>query len=325
MKTPIGLLLADLIRSVLLIIGLIGIVSGPGCGRAVEQPWPAQWSKLDQELFSLQQAMPSDILSYEQLRRSPTFDRLASRAQVGDCLAMVEQDEYLFVKVAGFRAIESRFPEKAFEGALRLFLTARRPLTPLNAPVATYLMQAANTEANRAALGVLDDVSKERLENREWLILGPIPYDLLFDWFSEKHGAIHEATLVLVVTRLYQDARKQKRTPTAIMAKNLDRCWSYPGPPRLAYLCFADSGDGAFLPRLREYLSDEAVADNHLTFLLRRRRNDVVRSVDIDSLRTSATRRALIRSELSKPAGGGVVPPRKVSRVLMAPPVQRAG
>ena len=123
---------------------------------------------------------------------------------------------------------------------------------------------------------------------------------MIFDWFQEKQGVIKEPVQVYVISRLYEDGPIEKQQPSPLMAKYVSRCSNYPGKPRLVYLWFADpKGDDAYLPKLRDYLSDVNVADNELGRLVAHRRKVILDSVDITDLSISEKRRSLIRNSLS--------------------------
>ena len=232
------------------------------------------------------------------MRRSATYNSLAKDGQASDFIAMIEQDEYSYVKLAGYYALNERFPEKTFEGALRLFATAGRPGFALYAPAVEPFEDVPNDAEHRAVLHILEEAPENRTENVD-LLTSRLPYKMLFDWFHEKQGMIKEPARVFVLARLYEDGRTRAIAPTELMAKYLTQCWDYPGRARYVYLYYADSKDDDYLARLQTFLSDESESEIVLKRLVAFRQNDITESVDIENLKVSVQRRKLIREALS--------------------------
>ncbi len=258
-----------------------------------------QWKYLSEELVRLQRNIPDRVILYNEMLRSHEYRSLASEGKYSNFISMIDQDQYFWVKLAGFYAIQANYPDKAFECALRLLLTAERPVFISFIPVITYVKHADNSPKNRDTLDIIGKMPHTRIDNRE-LVIQWLPSQMLLDWFNEKHATLGESTVKLVVTQLYRDAFFGKIRPTAVMAMYLNRFWSHPGRLRLMYIICADPKQDRYLNRLREYLSDESVVDAELELVVTHRKDVIKDSIDIDALKASAKRCAMIRKLLGQ-------------------------
>lgn len=257
------------------------------------------WADLEKQLT----AAPSvpDAEPFEsQIQGCAAFKALKASHEEGLFLEMTRQQDYPYVRLAGFIGLRDMNSDCTLGVAFNMILETRKesPDSPYYSLVHQYIMDAKQPVRSFEKELTKIFTGPELNRTNCIILVMLIPYDLLYDWYAKGgFGKIYPSTEAIIIDHIYGDQKNERKPITKSMEATLRRFKYVPGYPRLDYLFYASESDEDFKLVLTLALNDTSMKDLHITALVYRRR-ELVNNMKLDDLITDPHRREVIEKAL---------------------------
>ncbi len=259
----------------------------------------ATWAELEKSL----QETDFTISALETLERCEQLGEIIGAADLGFLEEMACQTKYPMVRIAGFYAIQKRFPAHSWRTALGILLRTETPGSLLNAPMLMEINKPRSGEEFRKMLDWLVTMPVLRPDALS-VLMGALDGDALYRWYHAPPADVGSASMeAAIIDRLIEECQKLRREPSSRMLTRLKEVGASPGRPRFIYvmdakIMGAQNYDPEFVRALISVMEDPDLKSISICLLCRQHFDFIESNIDLKDLVITDERRQVIKEAL---------------------------
>lgn len=235
--------------------------------------------------------------SMQEMKASPAYSELVSKASKSDLFQLVERSRSPIVSLSVFHIIREKYPESAPEVALSILSRSDSPLSLIFVTLRDTL-EAVNSQQLRRLLGTLSAESYVDAKSASVLV-SFLPFEELKNWFHSEDSDGASIGLRGVVADSIAGDLRQKGVPIdgklLSTIKSLKTSNRY---MRVIYSVYAPEDDEGYSECIKTLLEDPDLSNTELLTIIANKTKYISASIDVDMLAVTPDNRDLIEEYL---------------------------
>lgn len=239
----------------------------------------------------------------ETMEQCDQFAAILESGDAGVYEEMATQIRYPLVNLAGFYAMQKRFPTKAWRTALTILVRSEHPASELNVPMLLEVNKQREPVAFQKMLDWLVALPVAQADGLS-VVMVALDGEALYRWYHTPPTDVGSASMeAAILDRLTEVCQKLEREPSEMMRTRLRAVGAVPGRPRLIYvmdagIMGAQSYDPEFVRALISVMEDPDLKSISISFVCHKHFDYIESNIDLERLVVDDERKQVIKEAL---------------------------